>query len=115
MKYLFLLWIPMVYAMSKEFEAPVARRDADMCAVYLCPSLPDHAVSYLQMGCQGTFTKWIEDTVSQTPQTILIETTDHLTPCVHWSSLLILATLSTVVSFYIGWKEHKNQYKSHSQ
>ena len=114
MKFLFILLLPLVNAFSKEFEAPVARRDADMCAVYLCPSLPDHATSYLQTGCQGSFSQWIQDTISKTPETLLITETTSNSHCVHWSTLLFLVSFSITFSFYIGWKEHQLQHKLHS-
>ncbi len=103
--------IPFVFAISKEFEAPVSRRDADRCAVYLCPSLPDHAVSYIQEGCQGTFTHWIQDLhQKEIQETNLIENIS--TPkerCIHLSTLIGLTLFSSIISFILGWREHHFQ------
>jgi hypothetical protein len=124
--------LPFVIAISKEFEAPVARRDADMevfskektsivsddvksseimCGVYLCPSLPDHAVSYIQEGCQGTFTHWIQDLhQKQIQETQLIETiSTSKEECIHLSTLIGLIGFSSIISFLLGWREHHFQ------
>lgn len=112
---LFFGWVllPFVFAISKEFEAPVARRDADMCGVYLCPSLPNHAVSYIQEGCQGTFSHWIQDLhQKQIQETQLIETVSTSTSkeeCIHLSTLIGLTLFSSTISFLLGWREHHFQ------
>ncbi len=107
--------LPFVIAISKEFEAPVARRDADMCGVYLCPSLPDHAVSYIQEGCQGTFTHWIQDLhQKQIQETQLIETVStSKEECIHLSTLIGLIGLENII-FKIPKYKYFHFNKKHS-
>ncbi len=60
-----LIIIPIfVYSSSehtRHIEDPVARHDANMCGVYLCPSLSDKATKYLEEGCINNFRDWLLD------------------------------------------------------
>lgn len=109
--YYLVLFLPFVMAISKEFEAPVARRDADMCGVYLCPSLPDHATSYIQEGCIGDFKEWVS-TIHQKETMFLREVSvSSESFCVSPETLLILVMLSSTLSFILGWREYSFQQK----
>lgn len=130
--YYLLLFLPFVIGISKEFEAPVARRDADMevfsfektsiisdqrseimCAVYLCPSLPDHATSYIQEGCIGDFKEWVSIIHQKEDKTMFLEEESSATPslCISPETLILLILCSTTLSFIIGWREYSFQQK----
>lgn len=46
---------------NKHTSDPVARHDANSCALYLCPTLANHATEYLQAGCKSTFKLFIKN------------------------------------------------------
>lgn len=109
--YYLLLFLPFVMGFSKEFEAPVARHDADNCGVYLCPSLPDHATSYIQEGCYGDFKEWVS-TIREKENMLFQEVSSVSQPfCVSPEILFILVIFSATLSFILGWREYSFQQK----
>ncbi len=58
---LFLLYIIFLIINAKQIQDPVAKHDASMCGVYLCPGLPDLATKYLQSGCIQEFGHFLND------------------------------------------------------
>ncbi len=58
---LFLLYIIFLIINAKQIQDPVAKHDASMCGVYLCPGLPDLATKYLQSGCIQEFGNFLND------------------------------------------------------
>lgn len=54
---LWLTLVPSCYVPNRGLQTldPAARRDARMCAQFLCPRRIDDATMYLQSGCFGNF------------------------------------------------------------
>lgn len=49
---------------SRHTYDPVARHDAQSCALYLCPSLHEEAASYLRTGCTSSFRHFLSSSSS---------------------------------------------------
>lgn len=127
--YYLLLFLPFVIGISKEFESTIPRHDtvmttfsiehisdnssANMCGVYLCPTLPDHATAYIQEGCEGDFSDWVS--TIHPKETILFQQDSANSVsepfCVTPETLFILMMLSVSVSFILGWREYSFQQK----
>ena len=58
-----LIFLSLTSVVGKSIEDPVARHDAKECGVYLCPSIPTYATTYLQNGCNGEFQEYIHKNI----------------------------------------------------
>ena len=105
------LFYNIVLSYCKSIEDPVARHDAKQCGTYLCSGLPTLASQYIQSGCIGHFSDYIQKSISTTTSenlnlyvesaTVPIRNSDLY---VNYITLAFLGTLCVLSSTFIGYK-----------
>ncbi len=115
---IFLLYPLFIY--GKSIEDPVARHDANQCATYLCPSMPEYATTYLQEGCVGRFKDYMESKRNKEDISNLLlieeeETSYKEGVGIDLEVVTILGVISGMISLGIGYYEkrrvHEERYR----
>ncbi len=106
---------------EKSIIDPVARHDARQCGTYLCNSMPDYATAYLEEGCNGEFSaflqRYTEDNLKKEvrqPQELkeFRSQHDNMVNLKTMVYLLLFSTLACwVIGYLYGMYEYKNYYE----
>ncbi len=104
------LFYNIVLSYCKSIEDPVSRHDAKQCGTYLCSGLPILASKYIQSGCIGQFSDYIQKSISTTSENLNLYVESANEPSINsgvyvsYQTLIFLGTLCVLSSTFIGYK-----------